>query len=450
MPLPFSDVPAFRRDPLKLLLDRARSCEPGFVPLCLGLRPIWLATEPALAQRVLKWPSEEVDKGRLVQTLRPLIGNSLLTNVGEAHQRTKTAVHRHVQRNALTKSFDNLVAIVTSFVARLAVDRQVTTADLAPLALQLACVALFGHDVITKADSILLVQAVQTVESEVAADMFRVLPRSRRTTRTRLQRLDHAREVVSLVVARARAKDSRSEVLKSLEQAGLNDEDLSTEILGLLIAGHHTTGATIAWLIYHLATDPSIAERLMLEADAALPAIESGDIGGLRQAPLSLAYVSEILRLYPAGWWTSREVFRPVTIGPKSFRTGDMIMVSPWQLHRDPRLWDRPDSLLLDRDLSGKAYIPFGVGPRACIGMGLAWLELQLVVLQLASAFSFEIVGEDHGAVRPRPSITLLPPAMTFRAMPRAEAVVPQRHHRTPPVRVADEALAVMSMSRRA
>ncbi|MCP4308576.1 MAG: cytochrome P450, partial [bacterium] len=140
--------------------------------------------------------------------------------------------------------------------------------------------------------------------------------------RERETRLAHARSIVDEVVSRARRSKIRSPIMLSLESADLTDEQISAEILGLLIAGHHTTGATISWIAQHLALDPTISDMIALEADAMLDALEAGDAGALRRAPLSLAFVREILRLYPAGWWTSREVMGKVTIGGKTFRAG--------------------------------------------------------------------------------------------------------------------------------
>ena len=427
MRLPLSDVSAFQRDPLKLVLGRAEGAPLGFVPLYLAWRPIWLATDPAIARAVLKWPTDQVDKGKLVQRLRPIVGESLLTNVGPAHDRTKTAVHRHVQRNAAAKNLAQMMAVINSCVARIAEDGEMdTSVEAAPLALQLGCVALFGHEVISPADRLALIKAVQMVEGELAADMFRILPQLPRKARERAARLAQARQIVDLVVARARGNKDKSDIIVALEAAGLSDEQISAEILGLLIAGHHTTGATIAWLIYHLAIDPAIADMIALEADATLPGVEAGDATALRHAPLSLAYVREILRLYPAGWWTSREVLKPTEIGGKQFRAGDMIMVSPWQLHHDDRLWSEPATLRLDRDFAEDAYMPFGIGPRSCIGQSIAWFELQLVTLQLASSFSFAL-AEHALDVRPRPSVTLLAPSFRLAARTRMETAFRQQ-----------------------
>lgn len=424
MQLPYSDVRAFQHDPLKLLLDRAQSEEPGFVPLYLGMRPIWLATSPNLVRQILTWDTEEIAKNRLIQTLRPLLDSSLLTNTGESHHRTKTAIHRHVRRIPVEKNLDSLTATINSFSARLATKGEFNTrTELAPLALQLTSTVLFGHDVISAADRTVLVEAVQIVESEIAADMFRlpILPRAPWTARKRAKRLSFAREIVSLVVRKARLNDNRSEILKGLEQMGLCDQDIETEMLGLLIAGHHTTGASFGWLIYHMIRDPEIGEMIALEADETLTAIERNEPNALKKAVLSEAYVHEILRLYPAGWWTSREVLKPVKIHGKKFAVGDTIMISPWQIHRDERFWFDAEKLNLEREFKGENYIPFGIGPRACIGMSIGFVELQLLTLQLATAFQFSMTSENQnmGKIKPHPSITLLFPPVDIIAQPR-------------------------------
>lgn len=427
MPLPFSDAPAFRRDPLALLLERAASTAKPFAPLHLGFKPIWLVTEPELARAALKWPAAQIDKGRLVQTIVPLVGDSLLTNKGAAHDRVKEAVHRHVHRNGVVANLDRMIAIINQFVTRMLIDGRLDTdQDLPRLAFQLACVVVFGHDATSAADRTLLVEAVRAVEAAVAERMFRppFLPRWPGDMRRETEQLHAARQTIELVLRRVRASPQKSGVIRGLEAAGLDDEALAAEVLGLLIAGHHTSGATMGWLVHHLAEDPELAEMIAIEADETLDSLEGNDDARLKQATLSHAFVSEILRLYPAGWWTSREVFAPVELGGKDFAVGDMLMIAPWQMHRDERLWFRPGELRLDRAFTEPAYMPFGVGPRACIGMSIAWFELQLFVLQVASALRFSRVTA--GAPKPKPSITLLFPPSRYAVFAR-NCVAPLR-----------------------
>jgi cytochrome P450 len=200
-------------------------------------------------------------------------------------------------------------------------------------------------------------------------------------------------------------------VLRALETAGLTDEELSDEILTLLITGHHTTGASATWLLYHLATEPGLADAIAAEAAGLCD--RNGEIPAerLKTAPLSLALVREVLRLYPSGWWFSRETRRSMEVGGRRLKPGTALIVCPWQLHRDPRHWDAPETFRLDRSFANRAYLPFGLGPRACVGMGLAMLELQLIALEFAAAYAFGTVAP-FPAPRPVPSVTLIPPPM--------------------------------------
>lgn len=420
MALPFSDVPAFRRDPLTLFSARGMQAEAGLAPLHLAPSRIFLVADAALARSTLKWNTNEIDKGQLVKKLRPIVGDSLLTNVGTDHKRSKDAIHRHLQRNAVASNLEKMQAILNGYVSRVMQQGHYDTDENAALALQLGCTAIFGHDVLQIADRQALIEAVRVVEAELAADMFRILPTMPWRTKSREARLAHARNVVDLVVRRARKHENCSGLLLALEEAGLSDEAISAEIVGLLIAGHHTTGASITWLHYHMAADPAIAELIGAEADLVLEDLENGDAGALRRAPLSLAFVKEILRLYPAGWWTSREVKTEVTLGEHELRSGDTLVVSPWVLHRDEKVWVEADELNLDRDYTNPAYMPFGVGGRSCIGMAIAWFELQLITLQFASAFRLR-TDPSVQAPKPHPSVTLLAPSMRLGADLRAD-----------------------------
>lgn len=423
MKLPFSDIPAFRRNPLALLESRAFSRERGFVDLHLGPKPITMVTEPDLARSILKWDTSEIDKGRLVQTIRPLIGDSLIVNTGEAHARSKKAIHRYLQRGTIAGHLSSMMAILTQFVARAAKDGQIVTTDETPLlSLRLGCAAFFGDNVLSNADQLALVEAVQTVESEIASEMFSPLAGLMPwKAKARAARIDHAKRIVAFILNEVRRKGEPGPLLTSMEDAGLDETEIVSEFLGLFIAGHHTTGATIGWMLYHLAKDPHIGEMIALEADEILTRIEEGEIDALKKAKLSEAFAQEVMRLYPGGWWTSREVLKQVEIAGRQFRPGDMFMISPWVLHRDERYWDNPNDLSLDRSYNQPGYMPFGIGPRTCIGMNVAMIELQLVALQVASSLDFTLIDAPQGT-EPVPSVALLAPSFHLQVTGKTEA----------------------------
>lgn len=420
----FSDLNAFRLDPLKLLLERGNAATEPLVPLALGPAPMFLVTDPEIIKPLLKAQEEDIDKGRLIHKLRSVVGVSSLTMSGEEYLRRREVMHQYMARGTIERLAAPMAAEIRGLGARL-ISRQSFNphAAMAPLALKMVCIALFGRQVLSEADEHAIVHAVRLVEDDLADELFRVFPLTPWASYARRKRRAIARTSLDIVVQRVRHRAHDTSLLKALESLGLSDEDLTNEILTMLLTGHHTTGSVAAWLLYHLATEPGLADAIADEA--ASISDWNGEIRAdrLKNAPLSLALVREVLRLYPSAWWFSRETKRNLEFAGRKLKRGTSLIIAPWQLHRDPRHWEDPDAFRLDRSYGNKAYLPFGLGPRACVGMGLALLELQLIALEFASAFSFEGVTP-YPAQKPVPSVTLLPPEMEISIRVREAAHV--------------------------
>lgn len=422
----FSDVGPFRRDPLRFLLDAVQGSPAPLQPLALGPRPYYLVTDPNIARQILKADESFIDKGRLVRKLRPLLGDSFLSLNGEEHHRRRTVLHHQLARGVANRYIPAISAVIRRLAANLVRERSFDAHTVTgPLALTLACVALFGDRVISPGDHQVLIGAMKSIEDDLADEMFRASPQTPWTYLRRRRERRMARGDMLFVVNRVRKDASDSGVLRALEGLGLSDDQIRDEILTMLLAGHHTTGTAAAWILYHLAAEPRIAEAIAAEAKSISD--ESGELRPLllNDATLSLALVREVLRLYPSAWWFSREVLRPTTVAGCKLKRGASLIISPWQLHRDPRFWDDPHSFQIDRLHNGPAYMPFGSGPRACVGMGVAMLELQLFVLEMAAAFEFEALSTDP-VPWPAPSVTLIPPPIVLSAKLRAERKLEQ------------------------
>jgi cytochrome P450 len=123
----------------------------------------------------------------------------------------------------------------------------------------------------------------------------------------------------------------------------------------------------------------------------------------------------------------SRETKREHEIAGVRLRKGTSLVISPWQYHRDPRSWSNPNEFDTNREFVGDHYMPFGVGPRACVGLGVAMLELQLLALEFAAALEAEVTTQVP-APPPKPVITLAPPSIGLRVRPRETAPLEQRN----------------------
>lgn len=415
----FSDLKKFRHDPLNFILERGKQSEGPLTKLHLGPAPIYLATDPNIIKPVLSWSEDEINKGRFIKKLRPAFGDSSLSLSGEEHQRRRHVLHKRLAKGEVLRLVPEMAASIRREIGYLSQQQNFDAHTITgPLTLRMICIALFGEQLLSPGDEQALVSAVHLMEEEIAEDMFRVLPRGPVSHYRRQQNYRRARQTMSLIVKRVQERAPENSVLQSLQGLGLDEIQIRDEILTMLLAGHHTTAGAAAWLFYYLATVPGLADKIAAEAYSICD--DEGEIrpSALKDAKASLSLVKEILRLFPSAWWFSREVMRPVELEGIKLKRGTSIIICPWQLHRDSRHWDNPEELQLDRNHSNPAYLPFGIGPRTCVGMGVALLELQLLALELAASCRISFDGEVPEAW-PEASVTLIPPKTNIVLRPR-------------------------------
>jgi len=193
---------------------------------------------------------------------------------------------------------------------------------------------------------------------------------------------------------------------------GLDRARLRDEVSTLLLAGHATTAVALFWACYVAARLPEHQERIAAEA-AAVDLSPDGAAAALGALPHTRAHLDEVLRLYPPAFLIVREARGPDVICGRRIEPGTVVSVAPWVVHRHRRLWRDPDAFEPARFLPGApppdrfAYIPFGAGPRACVGARFALTEATLVLARLLRAFRAELFG--RGAVVPRGLVTTQP-----------------------------------------
>jgi cytochrome P450 len=179
---------------------------------------------------------------------------------------------------------------------------------------------------------------------------------------------------------------------------GMSSEQLRYELATLFIAGHETTALLLSWAFYMLAQHPEMQARLQSEAEQVL----GGHMATLDDLP-NLKYtrmvIDETLRLYPPAWLTNRRAINADEVEGYSIPAGAELTISPYATHHDPALW--PDPFRFDPERftpersAGRhryAYIPFGAGPRVCIGNNFAILETQLILAATAQRYCLELV----------------------------------------------------------
>ena len=178
----------------------------------------------------------------------------------------------------------------------------------------------------------------------------------------------------------------------------MNSAELRDNLLTFIVAGHETTALTLAWALYLCAFDPEVQEKLHEEAAALLDGRVAGpdDIGGL---PFTEQVIKETLRLYPPASFISRTAQAPDELCGREIRKKDSVILPIYALQRNEILWEEPDRFKPDRFAKGAKYdrfawLPFGDGPRVCIGAHFAMVEAQIILASLISRYTFELVPE--------------------------------------------------------
>ena len=193
---------------------------------------------------------------------------------------------------------------------------------------------------------------------------------------------------------------------------GFDRAQLRDEVATLILAGHETTAASLFWACYAASRLPQHQERIAEEA-VAVDLSPDNAAAALKQLRFTRAFIDETLRLYPPAFLIVREALGPDTIGGRRIAPGTVVSISPWVLHRHRRRWTNPDGFDPTRFLPGAplperyAYMPFGAGPRVCVGAQFALTEAVLVLARLLRAFRIELFGS--GVVVPRGFLTTQP-----------------------------------------
>lgn len=207
----------------------------------------------------------------------------------------------------------------------------------------------------------------------------------------------------------------------------LPDREIRDQCSSMLAAGFETTSRLLFWAAYLLALDPETQGRVRAEV-LAFPVERVTNLDDLKHWPLLRSVLFETLRLYPSAPMIARQALMADEVLGRAVVPGCMITISPWVMHRHRKLWDAPTAFRPERFIdqthpwSIEAFIPFGAGPRVCIGAGFAMAEAQIVLASLLARF--EVAMASERPVTPKASITLGPdhePAFILTPIVQAE-----------------------------
>ncbi len=417
---------AIRRNPTAVFMDAARRF--GDVAyLKIGPRRGYLLTNPADVRHVLQDNAANYRKSPLYDKLRQSLGNGLLTSEGAFWLRQRRIAQPAFHRQRIAA----LAGTMAGAVREMAVDWAAIASagqpvdigdEMMRLTRTVVLRTLLGADLGPFTTGI---DSAWKVMNEHIGDSFWSLGVTDGWPTPRNRRFQAARAVlrgaVEYAIRQRRQQSSEGDDLLSMlmdardEDTGesMTDEQLRVEVTTFLLAGQETTSLALTWTFYLLSQHPAIRERLEAELDGVLggrePAYED-----LPNLPFTRRVIDEAMRLYPPAWGFSRQALGDDELGGYRLPRGWLAFLMPYVLHRHPAYWPDPDRFDPDRFLPERsadrpkfAYLPFGAGPRQCIGNQFALLEAHLSVATLAQTYRLHLVPGHP--VEPWPLITLRP-----------------------------------------
>ena len=405
----------FNRDALGVLRQFHRDygdiASFGFGPW----RYYWLF-HPDLAREVLITQARRFRRtGRQVEVLREWDGDGLVTSDGDFWVRQRRLVQPAFHARRFTGYARQMTAATSALIDRWMAERPERiemTAAMTGLTLEIMAGTFFGADLSNQREQ--LGQAVATLSEYAMRELGRPfswpnwipLP----STRRKLRAIGYLNATIDEMIRQRRVSgEDRGDLLSMLLHAtddegdgkSMTDEQIRHEAMTLFLAGHDTTAGVLPWIWYLLAKHPQAEGRLLDELQTVLQGrIPTAD--DLPRLTFTHMVVKETLRLYPQAYVLfARVAAEPVEIGGYQIPAGSQVFAVPYIIHHDARWHPDPERFDPERftperqdRLPSCAWIPFGAGPRACIGAAFATMEMVLIVATILQRVRLALAPE--------------------------------------------------------
>lgn len=444
-----------KRDPLALYLRLVQEYG-DVVYFKVGAIGYCLVNHPDHIRRVLQENYRNYPKGPGYERLRVLLGQGLLTNEGASwHRQRKLAQPAFHQARIV--EFSKTVAKLARELAdewgdRIKCDPVIDVAlEMNKIALHIVGETLLGADPSSRAsqirDSLLEVLRFSekrgmnwlriidvlfsSKDRNIAFKLEKILPTPANIKfQVALKSLDqlvmevirNRREERKKVSAESSSRDLLSLFMEAQDEddgTQMSDQQLRDEIMSILMAGHETTATALTWTWHLLSQYPEETRKMEQEIDRVLTNREI-QFEDLAKLEYTHHVFSESIRYYPPFWRYTRQALKPDRLGEYEIPEGTVMIVSPYVTHRNPVYWKEPEKFSPARfmepgsaDRHRFAFIPFGAGPRVCIGANFAVMESMMVLATLARRFrlqtlpNFRFDFEANITLRPSPGLSM-------------------------------------------
>lgn len=387
-----------------------------------------ILNRPAAIQHVLLDNAANYVKSEIARSLlEPALGKGLLTSEGETWRRQRRIMSPAFDPRSVAAYASAIVEITESLAERWSSLPPGAVIDVAAEMMRLTLLIVARTMFSTDAQDIVPIveHAVERYQVEVRPSLFDLvnlpewLPRPSKFRRRRIfTELD---AVIDRLMRRdansaATPKDLLARLMSARDAEtglGMSAQEVRDQVVTIFMAGHETTAQALTWTWYLLSLHPAIERKFHAEIDAVLdrhaPRFED-----MAKLPYARMVLDESLRLYPPAHTISRQALADDVVTGLPVPRGATVLIVPWLVHRHRTLWDRPEVFDPERFTPENAaarprfaYLPFGGGPRICIGAGFAMTEALIVLASVGRRFRLRLVPDQ--AVEPVGLITLRP-----------------------------------------
>jgi cytochrome P450 len=401
----FGNLPEYKTDPLGFLTKCAGEYADGDVIYLRLPYPAYLLTNPTDIQEVMSNINRFAKSRQELRSVRPVLGNGLVTSEGGFWHRQRQLVQPAFHRERIA-AYGNIFTTYTDQLLSMWQDGEIRDIykEMENLSMKIVGKTLFDTDVATETKQVqeLMVTAMEHFDLRSRHLLLSLLPESFPTPenlrfRKALHQLD---DIIYNIIQRHRAGgEDKGDLLSMLLQARyeddsqMSDQQLRDEVVTLFLAGHDTTSFTLSWSLLLLSQHFEVQAKLIEQVDAVLGG-RTPTVADVQQLDYTEWVLRETMRLFPPVWIRVRTALQDCEFGGYHLPSGSSILVSQWVMQRSPRYFNNPEAFNPDRwanNLAKKlptyAYFPFSGGPRVCIGQGFAMLEMVLILTRILQKF---------------------------------------------------------------
>ena len=419
------NYPEHQKDRLSLY-SRAVQQFGDVVQINFGPFPIILFNDPEYVRLIFVEGAYDFIKGEYMHNaFRPSIGNGLFISEGALHRQQRKLMAPSFQPRHIKNYADTMVMYSERIQQEWHEGERIDVArEMTHLTMSIIGKVLFDADVFTESDELgaamttVLAHISQFLSSLVAVPLNWPTKHNREVLRAIAVLRNRMRQMIEERRASSEERDDfLSILLRARDEDGnqMSEEQAIDECLTLFGAGHETTATALAWTWYVLSQHPDIYARVLQEVDTVLQG-RVPTYNDLANLPYCLQVFKETLRLYPPAYALTRVALHDIELNGYQVHKGESVMIPIYVLHRrsdfypDPETFD-PERFTPEREkqLPRYAYMPFGAGPRICIGNYFAMMEGHLLLATLAQRVTFDLIPGQKIVPDPQKTITIRP-----------------------------------------